>query len=248
MTRGGFFAVYASTLLVGDGFPDLTLAGIGGWLRLRAAFDLTEEPVTEARVEQLGLSTELLDELKAAHVLEETDGRYTPVGMPDMPRRPSDEPEATRLRKAREREREKEAKRESTSLHVTPLHSSVTTSRVTLRDTTSRVTPRDTRASGLVRTCTDGDGQKPVKNDGATAIGQEVSSKTTPPPTSLKGTLGSFQDIMAARPTTKYPRTTTTATCFFCHQAAEPGTWHRTGTGRISHNGGCPAAVAGRKP
>jgi hypothetical protein len=71
-------------------------------------------------------------ELLAAGLATEADGRIEAVGMPDLRRKPSDEPEATRLRKQRERERE--AERESTSITSPLLHSSVTPSRVTGRD------------------------------------------------------------------------------------------------------------------
>jgi hypothetical protein len=85
-----------------------------------------------------------------------------------------------------------------------------------------------------------------VKNDGAAAIGRGVSSKTTETTTSLKGTLGSFQDIMAAKPPTatpNWPRINRVETCSSCHRRAAPGKWHVTRTGVIVHND-CPPAIA----
>ena len=55
--RGGYVPVQVATLLQGDGFPDLSLAAVGGWLRIRATSELTGESVTARTAERLGRGT-----------------------------------------------------------------------------------------------------------------------------------------------------------------------------------------------
>lgn len=125
--RGGFLAIYPALLLSGDGFPDLSLAAVGGWLRIRATSEITGEPVSSRTAERLGLAADVLAELTTAGLLTETEGRLEAIGMPLAPGKPSDSPEAIRERVAKFREREKEAKRESTPLRSTPLQSNAVT-------------------------------------------------------------------------------------------------------------------------
>lgn len=103
MMRGGFVAVQVATLLEGDAFPDLSLAAVGGWLRIRATSELTGEPVSSRVAERLGLTADVLAELVAAGVLEEVDGGHNAIGMPEPPRRPSETPEAWTERQRRHR-------------------------------------------------------------------------------------------------------------------------------------------------
>jgi hypothetical protein len=141
--RGGFLAIYPAILLSGDGFPDLSPAAVGGWLRIRATSELTGEPLTTRTAERLGLTADLLAELVGAGVLEETGGRYAAIGMPEPPRKPSDTPEAiaARQRTYRERHRAVEVTTLSDSpVRSTPLHSTP----VSHRNALQRVTGRDT--------------------------------------------------------------------------------------------------------
>lgn len=126
--RGGFFPIHLAVLLNGDAFPDLSAAALGAWVRLRALGEFTGEPVSPKAAARLGITSEMIDELRTAGLL---DGELVAIGMPGIPRKPSDEPEATRARKAAEREREKQREKPSES---NPIQSSVTPSRVTERD------------------------------------------------------------------------------------------------------------------
>ncbi len=125
--RGGFLAIYPAILLSGDDFPDLSLAAVGAWLRIRATSEMTGEPVSSRTAERLGVTADVLAELIAAGLLTEAEGRLEAIGMPEAPGKPSDSPEAIRGRVAKFREREKEAKRESNPLHSTPLQSNAVT-------------------------------------------------------------------------------------------------------------------------
>jgi hypothetical protein len=145
-----------ATLLEGDTFPDLSLAAVGGWLRLRASGELTEGSVSQRQAERLDLTAEVLAELSTAGLLETFEGRYSAVGMPAMNRKPSDEPEATRERQEGHRlgisVEELRARKEnppvppvqSNPIQSVPVQSSVTPSRVTGRDSKNgEVFPED---------------------------------------------------------------------------------------------------------
>jgi hypothetical protein len=149
--RGGFLAIYPAILLSGDGFPDLSLAAVGAWLRIRATSEITGEPVSSRTTERLGVTVDVLAELNAASMLEATDDHYLAIGMPDAPRRPSDTPGAWSERQAARRAGltvdEYRARQtgevttlsdspvRSTPLHSTPVSRGHALSRVTGRDT-----------------------------------------------------------------------------------------------------------------
>jgi hypothetical protein len=132
MRRGGCVILQVSVLLQGDAWPDLSLAALGGWVRLQAAHELTGEPIGDRQTERLGVTSDALTELETANLVSRTDAGYLPEGMPDPDRKPSDDPEATRARKALERERKKQRENQVSSDQV---RSGVTPSRVTGRDT-----------------------------------------------------------------------------------------------------------------
>jgi hypothetical protein len=101
MRRGGCVILQVSELLEGDRFPDLTAAALGTWVRLKAMIEITGEPVGARQIERLCRDESVgraLDELEAAGLLSEADGRYAAIGMPEPPSKPSDRPEATRER------------------------------------------------------------------------------------------------------------------------------------------------------
>ena len=100
--HGGFVPVQTSELLAGDVFPDLTLAAIGGWVRLRATTELTGEPVARRAAERLGLDDAVLDELAAAGVVTFDRTGYLAGGMSDT-RYPSESPAEVKLRQAAHR-------------------------------------------------------------------------------------------------------------------------------------------------
>jgi len=106
--RGGYIAVQVSALLAGDAFPDLSLAALGGWVRLRASNELTGEPVGERAAERIGLTPEVLAELTAVGLVEDSGARYRAIGMPEPKRYPSNERPAIRDRVARFRARKQD--------------------------------------------------------------------------------------------------------------------------------------------
>ena len=97
MRRGGFVGIQVATLLHGDSFPDLSLAGVGAWVRIRAASELTGEPISARAAERLGVGPDVLDELRTAGLLETVDDRLQAIGMPS-PGKPSESPEQERER------------------------------------------------------------------------------------------------------------------------------------------------------
>jgi hypothetical protein len=101
--RGGCVILQVSELLQGDAFPDLSPAALGTWVRIKATNEITGEPVGARQVERLGLVAEALAELVEARLVALTDGRYEAIGMPEPPRKPSDEPEAARERQEAKR-------------------------------------------------------------------------------------------------------------------------------------------------
>jgi hypothetical protein len=193
--RGGFLAIYPAVLLSGDGFPDLSPAAVGGWLRIRATSELTGEPLTTRTAERLGLTADLLAELVGAGVLTETDGRYAAIGMPEPPRKPSDSPEAiaARQRAYRERHRAGEVTTLSRSpVHSTPLHSTPGTAlqRVTGRDTHG-LTVDVHKYDGIVEN-SDAEPEDEWMEKGDDDRGGD--------PKPLAELIGSFQEIMARKP------------------------------------------------
>jgi hypothetical protein len=96
-----------SELLEGDRFPDLTAAALGTWVRLKAMTEITGEPISARQIDRHGFESSALDELDAAGLLTETDGRFEATGMPEPERWPSATPEAVRKRVAAHRERQR---------------------------------------------------------------------------------------------------------------------------------------------
>jgi hypothetical protein len=140
--RGGYVAIFPAILLSGDGFPDLSPAAVGGWLRIRATSEMTGEPVSSRTSERLGVTADVLAELTTAGLLTETEGRLEAIGMPEAPRKPSDSPEAiaARQRAYRDRHQANDSGRPSPApppVHSTPLYSvpGNALQRVTGRDT-----------------------------------------------------------------------------------------------------------------
>ena len=104
MMRGGYVAVQVSAIMTGDPWTDISSAAVGGWVRLRCASELTGEPVSQHQAERMGVTLEVLAELEAAQLVDNTDGKYRAHGMPEPPRKPSDDPARIRERVSRFRE------------------------------------------------------------------------------------------------------------------------------------------------
>jgi hypothetical protein len=100
--RGGMVLLQISELVSGEAWPDLSNAALGAWVRLRAAGELTGEPVTARQAGRAGATPELLAELVAAKVVVAADGKYVAIGMPAYVK-PSDAPEAVAERMAASR-------------------------------------------------------------------------------------------------------------------------------------------------
>ncbi|MGD0247849.1 MAG: hypothetical protein ABSB75_02240 [Candidatus Limnocylindrales bacterium] len=98
MRRGGCVILQISELLHGEAFPDLSLAALGAWVRLRAASELTGEPIGKREVDRLGISAEVLAELVGTKIVVADSDHYQAIGMPEPERNPSDDPEKTRER------------------------------------------------------------------------------------------------------------------------------------------------------
>jgi hypothetical protein len=126
MSRGGFFPIHVGVLLSGEQFPELSLAGLGAWVRLRGLCELSEAPAGRKALARCGVGDDELDQLVGSGLATETDGAYQAVGMPGLSRKPSDEPAAIRERV--QRFREKGTERESPeSIQSNPIQSNAVT-------------------------------------------------------------------------------------------------------------------------
>jgi hypothetical protein len=94
--------------LLGDKFTDLTLDQLGAWLRLRCGQEMTNEPFTRKAASRLGVSAEIVDVLREVRLLDDLDDDLLTIHDLDEnrpQRKPSDAPEAIRIRVAEYRAR-----------------------------------------------------------------------------------------------------------------------------------------------
>jgi hypothetical protein len=133
MSRGGFVPCHLSVVLDGDGFADVSAAALGAWLRLRCLGEFTGQAVRFKALERRGVSVDMLAELVTAGIATETDGAFEAIGMPGIPRKPSDEPEEIRGRVARFREREKQREK-SDPIRSNPIQGNAVTRYGVLHD------------------------------------------------------------------------------------------------------------------
>lgn len=149
MRRGGCVILQISELLHGEMFPDLSLSALGAWVRLRAAYELTGEPIGKRETDRLGLSAAILAELVDAHVAEDHAGALVAVGMPEPERYPSDDAAQTRERQEAHRLgiTVKELRARKQIPPAPPVSSDQIRSGVTSHDVTSRDTETTTVSS-----------------------------------------------------------------------------------------------------
>jgi hypothetical protein len=104
-TRGGYFLVWPAAVLLHPKFTSLSMAERGAWLTVRALEETLDDPFSREAARNIGVSARQLDKLLAVGLLDVLeDGALSIHDLSDHAvARPSDSPEARRLRQQKHR-------------------------------------------------------------------------------------------------------------------------------------------------